>query len=125
MNGLRLVVGVCGRQRGHACCTHTAYMLAGRTEPLPVRNQHERRPQAGGVVSAVAGVAQQDLRAHTQTQRSDTGAALTTMRVGAHQLGVVGQPTVAAGVLDGVLLRLTGFLRVGFLLLPTAPLSWL
>lgn len=42
----------------------TAHMLAGRTEPLSVWNQHERRPQTGSVVSAVTRVAQQDLKTH-------------------------------------------------------------
>lgn len=41
---------------------HTAYMLAGGTEPLAIWDQHEWRPQAGGVVSTVAQVAQQNLR---------------------------------------------------------------
>lgn len=42
----------------------TAHMLAGRTEPLSIWNQHERRPQTGSVVSAVTRVAQQDLKTH-------------------------------------------------------------
>lgn len=43
---------------------HT-YMLAGGTEPLSIRDQHERRPQTGSVVSTVTRVTQQDLRTHT------------------------------------------------------------
>lgn len=38
-----------------------AYVLTGRTEPLSVGDDHERRPQAGGVVPAVTRVTQQDL----------------------------------------------------------------
>lgn len=38
-----------------------AYVLTGRTEPLSVWDDHERRPQAGGVVPAVTRVTQQDL----------------------------------------------------------------
>lgn len=37
-------------------------MLAGGTEPFPIWDQHEWRPQAGGVVSTVAQVAQQNLK---------------------------------------------------------------
>lgn len=48
---------------------HT-YMLAGGTEPLSIRDQHERRPQTGSVVSTVTGVTQQDLRTDTHTLNS-------------------------------------------------------
>lgn len=37
------------------------YVLAGRAEPFAIRDDHERGPQAGCVVAAVTGVAQQDL----------------------------------------------------------------
>lgn len=56
---------------------HT-YMLAGGTEPLSIRDQHERRPQTGSVVSTVTRVTQQDLRTHTHilnsTQTSRDGS---------------------------------------------------
>lgn len=41
-------------------------MLAGGTEPFPIWDQHEWRPQAGGVVSTVAQVAQQNLQQQTK-----------------------------------------------------------
>lgn len=38
------------------------HVLARRTEPLSVWDQHERRPQTGRVIAAVTGVAQEDLK---------------------------------------------------------------
>lgn len=46
-------------------------MLTWRTEPFSIWDQHERRPQAGRVVSSIARVTQQDLRKRTQKHTED------------------------------------------------------
>lgn len=46
------------------------YVLTGRAEPLAVGDDHEGRPQAGCVVAAVAGVAQQDLERPEEAVKS-------------------------------------------------------
>lgn len=59
---------ICPFESVFLCHTHKAYMLAGWAEPLPIWNQHKRRPQTGSVVAAITRVAQQNLRTHTHTQ---------------------------------------------------------
>lgn len=38
------------------------YVLTGRAEPFAIGDDHERRPQTGRVVAAVAPITQQDLQ---------------------------------------------------------------
>lgn len=50
-----------GRARATFSAATVTYVLTGRAEPFAVGDDHERGPQAGCVVAAVAGIAQQDL----------------------------------------------------------------
>lgn len=73
-------------------------MLAGGAEPLSIRDDHQRRPQAGRVVAAVAEVTQQDLQGRKRDVRDGRGPGTLGSTRRTHQLRVVGETTVLAGV---------------------------
>lgn len=78
-------------------------MLTGRAKPFAIRDEHERRPQTGGVVAAVTPITQEDLEGAEKTvsyQRGREPIHAWPCRK-THQLWVVWKTTVLAGVIVG------------------------